>query len=64
MRKREKSGDEGNHHEKLKLMRILGASKFTNPNTTGTTSNPEVRVQKHGLLHQIKQVIPLISHLP
>jgi len=36
-RKREMGGDGGNHHEKLGLERIAGASQLTIPDTAGTS---------------------------
>jgi len=33
-------GDGGNHHEKLGLKRISGASQFTIPDTAGTSPDP------------------------
>jgi len=39
-RKREIRGDQGNHHEKLGLERILCASQLTIPDTAGTSPDP------------------------
>jgi hypothetical protein len=39
-RKREIRGDAGNHHEKLGLERILGASQLTIPDTAGMSRYP------------------------
>jgi len=39
-RKREIRGDGGNHHEKVRLERILCTSQLTIPNTAGTSPDP------------------------
>jgi hypothetical protein len=39
-RKREITGDGGNHHEKLEVENILCASQLTIPDTAGTIPDP------------------------
>jgi hypothetical protein len=47
-RKREITGDRGNHHEKLGLERILCASQLTIPDTAGTSPDPAGNITDSG----------------
>jgi hypothetical protein len=47
-RKREIRGDGGNHHDKLGLKGIRGASQLTIPDTAGTSPDPAGNITDTG----------------